>query len=81
VGALAVNLRTSPSLASEILKPLYRATELSVLERSERCETVSGRLGRWVRVQISDDMEGWVFDAYLVYPQHSDPFPIWPMVP
>lgn len=83
VGALAVNLRTSPSLASEVLKPLYRGTELSVLERSERCETVNGRLGRWVRVrkQASADTEGWVFDAYLVYPQHADPFAIWPMVP
>ncbi len=81
VGALAVNLRTTPSLASEVLKPLYRSTELIVLERSDRCESVNGRLGRWVRIQTSDDMEGWVFDAYLVYPQHAEPFPIWPMVP
>jgi hypothetical protein len=83
VGARAVNLRTEPSLTSDILKPLRRGTELGVLERSESCLTINGRPGRWVRVQEQavDDSEGWVFDAYLVYPQHADPFAIWPMVP
>ncbi len=83
VGALAVNLRTAPSLTSEVLKPLYRSTELRVLERSDNCETINGRPGRWVRVRehASNDSQGWVFDAYLAYPQHADPYPIWPMVP
>jgi hypothetical protein len=68
VGALAVNPRTTPSLASEVRKPLYRGTEMSVLERSGECETTNGRPGQWVQVrkQASADAESWVFDAYLI---------------
>ncbi len=80
VAALAVNLRTGPSLTSDVMKPLRRGAGLSVLERSESCITINGRLGRWVRVreQAASESEGWVFDAHLAYPQHADPYSMVP---
>lgn len=74
----AVNLRATPSVSGEMIEALPFGTVLDVLDSSGSCEFVSERVGRWIRVKVSDAYsgylgfspalnEGWVYDAYVDY--------------
>lgn len=72
--AQKINVRSAPSLSSEVVDSLKFGTYVKIIEDGNECVTVGGRTGRWVKVttewwnpHVGPVIEGWVFDAYIDY--------------
>jgi hypothetical protein len=61
-----VRMRSEPNVSGKLLVELAKGTELVVLDRSEKKETISGREAYWYKVRRkSDGLEGWLFRGFL----------------
>ncbi len=76
VDGYGVNLREEPNPSARIVTTLNLGSYVNVLERKEKCETMAGGEGRWIRVHVSPsstdakhlEKEGWIFDSFVAYP-------------
>lgn len=72
-----VNLRAAPNITGEKVETLPFGTVVEVLDSTGTCESLSGRVGRWIKTkvlaypQLSDQRspraDGWLFDAHVDY--------------
>lgn len=69
-----LNVREKPSVDAISVATLSFASEVKVLETTEKPANIDGRSGSWVRIRSvmqQPQVEGWVSDAYL-----SDALPV-----
>lgn len=60
-----VNMRTGPSISSEVIHQLHTGESVSMLQRIKLNEPQIGEPAEWVRIRIPKDVELWVFSEYL----------------
>jgi len=59
-----LNLRSAPSLESEIILKIPTRSKVSILYYDERELLLDGAMGQWCRVKYTDQ-EGWVWGNYV----------------
>lgn len=70
-----MQVRAEPNIQSRIIATISYGTPVNVTDHSRNCETVEGRIGRWIKIAVSnfynqrqlEIKEGWVFDTYIDY--------------
>ncbi len=70
-----LNLGETPSLNGKVIRTLDFDRYVKVIDRSKSCETIAGRSGRWIKVEVYEEgpgrrriaTQGWVFDSYIDY--------------
>ncbi len=60
-----LRVRSSPKKDSQIVGHLAKGEIVVEIEQSKKTETVSGKTGRWIKVQTQSKTTGWVFSPYL----------------
>ncbi|MFO1527662.1 MAG: SH3 domain-containing protein [Turneriella sp.] len=76
VAADALYLRAGPTRSAPEKGMLVRNSEVTILEYSDNDDFIDGQSAKWARVRAGDDLEGWLFSAYLSEeprPQASTP--------
>lgn len=65
VNAEALYVRSEPSRNSAEKGMLVRNSSVHVLAYSDQDDYIDGHAAKWAHVQASDELDGWVFSAYL----------------
>lgn len=65
VTSRVVSLRTNPVLLASEIQFLNRGDEVKIIGRSTKEVHISGMRDYWYRVQLDNDIEGWVFGPNL----------------
>lgn len=65
VNADALYVRSEPSRSSAEKGMLTRNSSVTVLAYSDQDDYIDGHAAKWAHVQASDELDGWVFSAYL----------------
>ncbi len=60
-----VNIRTRPSVASEVIQQLHTGDTVLILDRINLNEPRPGEPKEWFRIQIPDETELWISSQYL----------------
>ncbi len=60
-----LRVRAIPTLEGEILGKLFEGDEVTVLDRTGRRQTISGRTAFWYKLRSEEFEEGWSFGAYI----------------
>lgn len=63
-----VNLRSAPDTSGEIISSLSYGASVKIISQEKPCSTISGKVGRWVQVDVRDGktiLRGWIFDPYI----------------
>jgi len=83
ISGYGISLRSAPGTTTKVIRLLNLGTTVHIFERGQ-CATIDGKTGRWVRVRASLPAygkrplaEGWVFDAYVAYPDMFKPGNQW----
>ncbi|HOW83466.1 MAG TPA: peptidoglycan DD-metalloendopeptidase family protein, partial [Spirochaetota bacterium] len=61
----AVRMRAGAGAGSKTISRLDLGEKVSLLEKSDRTDTMNGRTYPWILVRKNDGLEGWVFGAYI----------------
>ena len=59
-----LNLRTEPTIQSQIIRVLPFLTKVKIIEKSDNFISLDGISSQWHKVSINNDI-GWVFGGYL----------------
>lgn len=59
-----LRMRSEPHTRSSALLTIPHNSEVVVVEESDKTETISGKMGKWLRVTYNGST-GWVFGAFL----------------
>jgi len=59
-----LNLRTEPTIHSQIIRALPFLTKVRIIEKSDNLIAIDGISSQWYKVSIDNDI-GWVFGGYL----------------
>lgn len=65
VNAEALYVRSEPSRNSAEKGMLVRNNSVHILGYSDQDDYIDGRAAKWAHVQVSEELDGWVFSAYL----------------
>jgi hypothetical protein len=60
-----LNVRTFPSLDSDIIDVLENFSEVYMIKEEERNVNINGVNGKWTFIVSNNNMHGWVFGGYL----------------
>lgn len=60
----SLNLRSDPSLSSEIVVKIPNGNQVSVMYYDDQSLMLEGKSGKWVKVKYAE-FEGWVWSNYL----------------
>jgi len=83
ISGYGISLRNGPGTTTKAVKFLNLGTTVHIVERGQ-CATLAGKTGRWVKVRATllghgkqPLAEGWMFDAYVAYPDMFKPGNQW----
>lgn len=77
-----LSLRETPNINGKVISTLSFDRYIKVIDRSKGCEKIADRSGRWIKVEVYENMrlrgdrgatQGWVFDAYIDYRPDKKP--------
>lgn len=60
-----VRLRLDPAVDADVRGTIRSGTQVEILEKSPKAETLAGKTAFWYRVVTDANVQGWVFGAYL----------------
>jgi len=66
-----LNVRSSASVHSKIVGKVTYGQAVRVRDVVSEIESISGKRGRWVKIQYNTDSFGYVFDAFLKKPSRN----------
>ncbi|GMT49562.1 MAG: hypothetical protein IEMM0008_1101 [bacterium] len=65
ITASALILRDKPTRSSKIITRILRYESVSLIEKTSILETIAGKKAYWFKVQTIDEIQGYVFAAFL----------------
>jgi uncharacterized protein YgiM (DUF1202 family) len=65
VTASSLLLRNGPDQSSDVVSSLYQNTEVLLSRYSDNDDYIDGYAAKWAYVSVDDQIEGWVYSAYL----------------